>query len=339
MSGGKGVATIKEIAEQANVSSATVSRVLNFDDTLSVSEDTKRRIFEVAEELEYVPVRKRRARKKVRIGILHWYDSHKELGDPYYLYIRLSVEKKCTERGYEVLRFDTVGEFQDLETVDAVIAIGKYNEEDLAEISLKNENIVVVDYSPSDAYDAVVIDYREAVMKIMNHFTAMGHQRLGYIGGVVKYHGGASIFDFRFQYYKEYLFFEDKFEEKDCYFGEFTHQDGYRLMKEALNKDTWPTAFFCGNDNMAVGAYKAIHEKGLNIPQDISIVGFNDLPGSKYMVPSLTSIRVYTEYLGESSVDLVQEVMDKSRNYAKRIIIPVKLKERESVRNMHLSST
>ncbi len=85
---------------------------------------------------------------------------------------------------------------------------------------------------------------------------------------------------------------------------------------------------------MAVGAYKAIYEKGLKIPDDISIVGFNDLPGSKYMVPSLSSVRVYTEYLGEASVDLLSEILEKDRRYVKRVVIPVKLKIRESVRDL-----
>lgn len=83
-----------------------------------------------------------------------------------------------------------------------------------------------------------------------------------------------------------------------------------------------------------MGAYKAIHEKRLKIPNDISIIGFNDLPGSKYMVPSLTSIRIYTEYLGEASVELLKESMKKERPYTKKVLIPVKLKIRESVREL-----
>ena len=326
--------TIKDIADKANVSSATVSRVLNFDDSLSVSDETKRRIFEIAEELEYVPVRRRKSRKKAKIGILHWYDSHKELGDPYYLYIRLSVEKRCLDLGYEVVRYNNIGDFTNLDTVDAIIAIGKYDEDDLEKIISKNNRVVVVDYSPSDKYDAVVIDFRDAMDKLMVYLHECGHRRIGYLGGKELYHSGEPVFDFRFQYFKEFMYFHDIYREEDCYFGEFSHQDGYRLMKDALLKENRPTAFFCGNDNMAVGAYKAIYEKGLKIPDDISIVGFNDLPGSKYMVPSLTSVRVYTEYLGEASVDLLSEILEKDRRYVKRVVIPVKLKIRESVRDL-----
>jgi len=146
------------------------------------------------------------------------------------------------------------------------------------------------------------IDFRDAMMKLMTYLHENGHRRVGYLGGKEFYHSGKPVFDFRFQYFKEFMYFHDIFNHDDCYFGDLSHQDGYRLMNEALKKEERPTVFFCGNDNMAVGAYKAIYEDGLKIPEDISIVGFNDLTGSKYMVPSLTSVRVYTEYLGEASV-------------------------------------
>ena len=100
------MATIRDIAEKAKVSNATVSRVLNFDDTLSVSDETKRRIFQIADEMEYIPIRRRKSKKTKVVGIINWYDSQKELGDPYYLYFRLAVEKKCDEFGFEYKRFD-----------------------------------------------------------------------------------------------------------------------------------------------------------------------------------------------------------------------------------------
>ncbi|HSP47082.1 MAG TPA: substrate-binding domain-containing protein, partial [Clostridiaceae bacterium] len=116
---------------------------------------------------------------------------------------------------------------------------------------------------------------------------------------------------------------------------EFSHKSGYRLMKEALQKPVRPTAFFMGNDSMALGAYKAISEMGLKIPEDISIVGFNDLPSAKYMVPSLTTIRVYSDYLGHAVVDLLNESILTNREYRKKVIIPVSLRIRESVKDLN----
>ena len=89
------MATIKDIASQAGVSIATVSRVLNLDSTLNVSDDTRKRIFEVAEALDYTPTKLRKAKQQTyTFGIIHWYTLEKQLKDPYYLSIRLGVEKQ-----------------------------------------------------------------------------------------------------------------------------------------------------------------------------------------------------------------------------------------------------
>ena len=303
------MATIRDIAEKAKVSNATVSRVLNFDDSLSVSDETKRRIFEIADELEYIPLRRRKIRKAKSVGIINWYDSQKELGDPYYMYIRLAVEKKCDEFGFEYHRFDHSDVTQEFNKMDGIIAIGKYDQDELKQFMNFNEKLVVVDYSPSDEFDTVMLDFKDAMEQILFHLYEKGHRHIGYIGGKEFYNNGNEVYDFRHEYFKEFLMVRNLYSKKDCYFGEFSHKDGYRLMQEALAGENIPTAFFCGSDSLAVGAYKAIHEKGLAIPKDISIVGFNDLPGSKYMVPSLTSIRIYTEYLGEASVELLKESM------------------------------
>ena len=92
------MATIKDIAKGAGVSIATVSRVLNLDETLNVSEETRKKVMEIAEELNYVPVKERKNKiKNYTIGIVYWYTEIQELNDPYFLSIRMSVEKKCNE--------------------------------------------------------------------------------------------------------------------------------------------------------------------------------------------------------------------------------------------------
>lgn len=326
------MATIKDIAEKAGVSSATVSRVLNFDDALSVSEETKRKIFEAAEELDYVPVRKRKKEKKMTIGLFHWYDPKKELSDPYYLYIRLSIERKCEKKGYHIVRWNASEELDLSNPVDGILAVGKFEETELQKISEINSNIVVCDFAPGDEYDAVIIDYRDAVMKVLDYLKEMGHHTVGFIGGDESYGSGRKVTDLRSEFFKEYASVLGMFKEEYFHTGSFTHEDGYLLTREILNKEDKPSALFCGNDNMAVGAYKAVHEAGLRIPEDMSIVGFNDLPGSKYMTPSLTTVRVYTEYLGEAAVDLLEEKIEKNRNYIKKVIIPVVLKKRDSVK-------
>ena len=138
------MATIKDIAKGAGVSIATVSRVLNLDETLNVSEETRKKVMEIAEELNYVPVKERKNKiKNYTIGIVYWYTEIQELNDPYFLSIRMAVEKKCNE---EKIKFKPIDfqkiinegtrEYRDL---DGILAIGIFEEE---EISLM-ENLLV----------------------------------------------------------------------------------------------------------------------------------------------------------------------------------------------------
>ena len=113
-----------------------------------------------------------------------------------------------------------------------------------------------------------------------------------------------------------------------------TKKNGYDLTKRMLKEKVRPTAVFVENDTMAVGAYKAIAEEGLVIPDDISIVGFNDQASAKYMVPSLTTVKLSTEYLASAAVDLLLENIDGSRPYKKKVIIPTKLKIRKSCKSI-----
>jgi len=329
------MATIKDIAQKAGVSTATVSTVLNFDSKLSVSDETRKRIFEIAESFEYVPVRERRNRKPIRIGIINWYDAEKELDDPYYLFIRRAVEKKCDQLGILYSRLEDTGSREEESLVDGIIAIGKYDEDDLHRFASISGSLVTVDYSTSSTFDSVVLDVQDAMGKIMSYLYEKGHRNIGYIGGIERFSSGEQIPDFRHQYFREFMIINDLYVEDNCYFGKFSHEDGYDLMKTALSGENIPTAFVCASDSLALGAYKAILERGLRIPDDISIIGFNDLPGSKYMTPSLTSIRVYTDHLGESAVDLLKENIESDRGYAKKVVIPVTMKYRDSVKDLN----
>ena len=101
-------------------------------------------------------------------------------------------------------------------------------------------------------------------------------------------------------------------------------------MKKALNLKEIPSAFFIASDPMAVGAYKAIQEKGYNIPNDISIVGFDDIPTAQYLSPSLTTVKVYTDFMGETALDVLMERIKDERLLSKKVVLPVKLIIRDS---------
>lgn len=334
------MATIKDIASIVGVSISTVSRVLNFDETLNVTNITREKILKVADELDYVPLKNKKSRnKKCRdIGIIYWYDYEEELGDPYYLSIRLAVEKKCNEHNFNLVKLTENSSNEDIQNVSGIIAIGKFNNKTIEKLHSKNENIVFLDYCPDEnRYDCVISDLEKATTKILNYLYDLGHRKIAFIGGNLKDKSKDDNLnkDEREIKYYEFMKLNDIYKAE--YFQKvekYTFKHGYDATKKILKYKERPTALVVGNDTMAVGAYKAIAEANLSIPRDISVVGFNDQPSAKYMVPSLTTVRIPSEYLGNEAVELVLNNINSSRAYNKKIVIPTELKIRESCQHL-----
>jgi LacI family transcriptional regulator len=327
------MATIKDIAQKAGVSIATVSRVLNYDATLSVSDDTKKRIFEAAEELDYKkkPVRKQESGK---IALLQWYTEKEELEDLYYMSIRLGVENRCQYHGIQVVRFFQ-DHYDDLKNgeIQGLIAIGKFSGRQVKELQSLTENIVFVDFSPDEEqFDSVVVDFGKAVEKVLSFFWQNGHKQIGYIGGREAFKDQTSVIeDPREGTFKRYMAEKGILNEAYMYRGSFSVEDGYSLMKKAIREhgENLPTAFFAGNDSIAVGALRALLEAGIAVPDRVNIIGVNDISIAKYVFPALSTVKVYTELMGETAVDTLLERME-GRKTAKKITIATKLIIRNS---------
>ncbi|MFX3624773.1 MAG: LacI family DNA-binding transcriptional regulator [Ectobacillus sp.] len=327
------MATIKDIAEKAGVSIATVSRVLNYDATLSVGDETKKRIFEAAEALSY---KKRSAKKEAvpKIAIIHWYTEQEELDDLYYMSIRLGIEQGCQQHNLQVVKFfhnnyESIGS----EDIQGIIAVGKFSDKQVKDLNRITDNIVFVDFSPNDEkFDCVVIDFEKATKKVLHYFIENGHEHIGYIGGRETFKDQtASIEDQREKAFRDYLTEKGLFCEKWVYVSRFSVEDGYNLMKQAIEEhgENLPTAFFVGNDAMAIGCLRALHENGIAVPERISIVGVNDISVSKYVHPPLSTVKVYTEMMGETAVDLLRERLS-NRTVAKKVSIATELEIRQS---------
>lgn len=334
------MATIKEIASLADVSMSTVSRVLNFDETLNVSNPTREKILKIADELEYVPLKAKRIKSKTYkdIGIIYWYNYEEELEDPYYLSIRLAAEKKCYENNLNLIKLTENSSLDDISKVNGIIAIGKFNSTTIDNLFSANGNIVFVDFSPDEnKFDSVMADVGKATTEILRYLYDLGHRKIGFIGGKDLENPALknSYTDERSIKYKEFLIEKGIFNQNYIYSADkFTFKAGYNLMLEALKTKNRPTAFFISNDTMAIGAYKAISESNLSVPDDISIVGFNDQPSAQYMIPALTTVRIPCEYLGSAAVDLLLENLNCSRDYNKKVIIPTEFKIRESCKKI-----
>ncbi|MBR6358298.1 MAG: LacI family DNA-binding transcriptional regulator [Lachnospiraceae bacterium] len=330
------MATIRDIAERAGVSVTTVSRVLNMDDTLNVSAETRVKVFEIAEELDYVP-RKRKNQTEESpsvkgISIVYWYNYEQEIEDPYYLSIRLAMEEKAKEYGYRV-HIVNAGNLDGLDGSDiGVLVLGRLGDEVLEVLNEKyNNNIIVVDndFTARD-YDHTGCDFRVATHNALEYLYSLGHRKIAHLGGRLK-NDDEGFRDDRDREYE--IFMKDKgiYDESLIFdVGEFSLKNAYRKVAEELAKGNVPTAIMASNDTMAIGAYRAISEAGYSIPDDISVLSFNDLPNAKYMIPPLTTVKIPTKYIGYAAVDLIVERAASPREYTKVVLLHSVLKKRGS---------
>lgn len=331
-------ATLKDIAKSVGVSLATVSRVLNYDRTLSVSESTRKQIFEVAEELNYTKLKHRTATpsKQLKIAIVQWYSKTKELDDLYYMSIRLGLEKRCEER-----RILATRTFQnDLQAidpdVDAIIAIGKFSDAQVEAMSQLTPNLVFVDQDQlCHGYDSVVTDFRFAVTQVLDFYAKHGHQEVGLLyGSEWTTDGQLEVVDPRYKAFRREMEARGTYNPKLVFGGDYTNHSGYQEMQTAIAQlgDDLTSAFFITNDPMAAGALKALHENNIDVPQRVSLFSFNDTTIAKYVFPELSSVHVNTELLGATAVDLVENRLQTGRTTPQLVTVGTELKLRESTK-------
>lgn len=337
------MAKLKEIADMVGVSLTTVSRVLNNDSGILVSDETKAQILKVADELNYKTAKQRKGKisnKKIAIiGIVEMYDVVKQLQDPYYLLLKSIVEKKAFENNIRLVKiFKQEDQYELLEDVklQGIIAIGKFTEAEVSNLSRRTSKIVFIDSAPNDElYDSVKVNYKLGVKQGLDYFMELGHKEIGFIGE--RYTLGdnkVASLDNRLKSFCEYMKSKEMFNSEYIINSEMTADGGYKAIIDYINnKNSMPTAFFTANDAIASGVIKGLKEKGVKVPDEISIIGFNDTIISQYTNPPLTAIRVHIEYLGEVAVELMMERL-KDRNYPKKVIIPSEFILRSSVKKI-----
>ncbi|WP_086312025.1 LacI family transcriptional regulator [Enterococcus sp. 7F3_DIV0205] len=328
------MATIKDIAKLAGVSPATVSRVLNYDPDLSAGIETKQKVFEAAEELNYTKHKKSTKNTKAKILFIQWYDEAEELEDIYYLSIRLGIEKKAEELGLELIKRSL--EELNSEQADGILALGKFTTEQADALFEINNNLLFVDFDALDiGYNSLVIDFQQSMSSVLTYLIRHGHQKIGMISGEEYTLGSQKpLEDKRLTIFKEILLQKKLFNESYVLRTPFTVAKGYEVMKDFLEKypNDYPSAFFASSDALAVGALKAIQEAGLKVPEDISVIGFNDISVAKYVSPPLTTIKVHTEWMGELAVETILSLIHEQTPVARKITIATELIERASTK-------
>ncbi|MBK8085294.1 MAG: LacI family DNA-binding transcriptional regulator [Devosia sp.] len=333
--------TLKEIAGVVGVSTATVSRVLNFDATLSITARKRQAIIEAAEALNYsTPRARNRANQQglSKVALVHFLRPEQELIDPYYVGLRLGIESRCQALKIETVKVyhtDSMPDANLLQSASGVIAIGFHGDEEIAWLRRHARHLVFADfYPPSDEYDSVASDLAFAMRKLLGALQQLGYKRIGFVGWMEE--GAADPYaEVRCRTYIEWSTANGRFDPAICLTDRAvernTEQTGYRLAMRLLEQPDRPDAIVTCNDNIAVGAYRAIHELGLSIPDDVAVASFNDISVAQFLSPPLSTIHLPAEEIGEAAVELLLE-RAAGRDLAKRINLASRLIWRGSTR-------
>ena len=182
--------------------------------------------------------------------------------------------------------------------------------------------------------DTITVDYKNAVRDLLDFLIEKGHTKIGFIGGGAERWLDRQSEDPRYTEFCAYLKEKNLFCERYVKLGQHEARYGRLLFTELYREGNLPTAIFAANDSIAAGIYRAAYEIGLKIPEEISVIGVNDIPGAKYMVPPLTTVRLYMEFMGEYAVTLLSERIQESREINIKIMVPTKLRVRNSVREL-----
>lgn len=329
------MATIKEIATKAGVSSATVSRVLNYDDSLSVSEETKKRIFRAAEQLNYSKNQKKKKSNQGSIAIVQWTQEQEELNESYYVSIRDGIENKAQEAGYEVKRYVQEPRLELDDDILGIIALGKFSDAEIETLQSRTNQICFVDSNHIlGKFDSVGIDIEQAVAEVVDYVIEEKHTKIGCIGGQEWYTDHSSkILDKRPLIFAQLLKDHHLYQKKYFFTAESNHvEDGEKITQQAIDQlgEDFPSVIFVSNDALAIGCLRTLQENGSAVPEDVCIIGFNDASVAKYIFPTLSTVRVETELMGQTAFDLLMNRIESERTTAIKVSLSTDLIIRES---------
>jgi LacI family transcriptional regulator len=328
------MATIKDIAEMAGYSMSTVSRVLNNDSSLSVPDETREKIYEVAEKLNY---RKKKVRLLLKnIAFLYWLTDKEELEDDYFKSMRIEIEKLAKLFNVELLTYKINDGIDKIpENIEGFIAVGTFSNKDLAYLRNITANGVFIDSSPDpNHYDSVRPDLVQITRRTIDLLMEKGHRKIGLIGGT--YHNpntDEDERDLRERVFRRYMEEKGLLEEQYifCHRG-FSVENGYYLMTKAIQElgEQLPTAFLIAADPIAVGSLQALNEHGIAIPNRVSIISINNISVAKYVSPPLTTFHIDIHEICKNAIELLLEQVFEKRKVVKTLYVGSELVFRKS---------
>jgi len=336
--------TIKDVAKAANVSIATVSLVLHNNER--ISSETKRRVLKRIKQLHYHPSRSARglvSRKTGNIGFIVT-EEHFLRTESFYTRVFLGTEFEAREKDNYVLlatisssfkKGDPLPRFILERNADGILIVGKVPEAFIESIKKYNMPILFIDYLPPNGdFPSVLVDNERGGMLATEYLINSGHQNIAFIGGEISHQ---SIME-RLRGYKLAL------EKANINNGNglvvtndeyLSRQNGYRSAEKLFIQNKNVTAIFASNNATAIGVIQYLKDNNLNIPNDISLIGFDDVEADIMIDPPLTTIRVPKVKMGTEAVQLLLNIIKTETTTAKKIIVPIELVVRESIKNIN----
>lgn len=294
---------IREIARRAKVSTATVSRAINRVST--VDPQLAKRVWKVVEELGYYPNTQARALVSGKSRIFGLIVS--EITNPFFPEIVQSFEDIAVRHNYEILLTSTVHDRSRMELavrrmierrVDGVAVLTFGLEESLVDdLRFRKVPLVFVDVGPQvPGVTSIHINYEHGIRQGVQHLAALRHQRIAFVTGPLHLKSAVARKEAFEASMKEIGL---QVNRDSIVVGDHTMEGGMRALVTVINKTNRPTAVICSNDMTAIGVLREAYEYGITIPEELSVVGFDDIRLAQFMTPPLTTIQMSQSLLAE----------------------------------------
>jgi LacI family transcriptional regulator len=304
---------IRDVARRAKVSTATVSRTVN--QVATVDAQLAKRVWKAIEELGYYPNRQARALVSGRSRVFGLIVS--EITNPFFPEIVQTFETLAVEQHYEILLTSTIHDPKRMELavrrmiegrVDGVAILTFGMEEDLLEhLRFRNLPLVFVDIGPkAPRVSNIRVDYADGIRQAVQHLAALRHERIGFIAGPLRLRSAMARKD-AFQASMK----EIGLPVKPDFLVEGDHrlEGGKRALKKLAELRERPTAVLCSNDMTAIGVMREAFELNIKVPQDLSVIGFDDIRMAEFLTPPLTTVQMSQSELARLAFEaLLKEV-------------------------------
>lgn len=328
---------IKDIAERVGVSITTVSLVLN-NRNCRVSTETKERIFRTAEELNYVPnqiARSLATSETKTVGVII-----PDITNPFFAEIAKGIGDALNQTGYTMFLSNSyndssqelaqIRKFQQHSVDGLIISSANSAQYDLTFERKLSTPLVILDRRISNfKRPRIEVDDFLGGYMATEYFLKCGHRRIACLAADQLYANAKERHNGYCQALKDYGITVDK---KLIFNSDFTINGGYEGGLQAIETDA--TALFASNDLIAIGCYQACREKGVRIPEDISVIGFDDISSAEHLSPRLTTIRQPIYEIGHTAVEMLLSLINDPNRIPPNVVFPLHLIIRESVKNL-----